>query len=321
MLVTSVAANAIVVHYASVSLPLARQVSVTGTPDLIRRDQAHARSFAKQSGTSISEAFSGVNVTSAGYCYVASVGVGGLATDYSLISDTESSNPWVGANRYHARTGSCGKYLPTPKSVASRIEYIDIVSISQGNAISRQFMSVASTSPGLITLMTYTYSPETYSAKQFWGIDQSIRYGTSQASHRILDTTIGIVDTGTAFILIATSKLHHRRATDVVFDSPTGVLRITPVQFANLKSLFFNLGNRTFELTANAQISPRALNEVIGGKPGCIYLIVNDIRSTTRQGFDFVNGCTFLELFYSVFDTGAHRVGLAATPFTMAEIN
>lgn len=60
---------------------------------------------------------------------------------------------------------------------------------------------------------------------------------------------------------------------------------------------------------------------LLAAKPGCIYLIVNDIRSTTGQGFDFVDGCTFLELFNSVFDSGDHRVGLAATLFTMAEIN
>lgn len=44
--------------------------------------------------------------------------------------------------------------------------------------------------------MTRTYPP-----KKYWGIDQSIRYGSSV---RILDTTAGIVDTGTTLILLAT---------------------------------------------------------------------------------------------------------------------
>ena len=38
-------------------------------------------------------------------------------------------------------------------------------------------------------------------ASEFWGIDQSIRYGTSTS---ILSNTAGIVDTGTTLILIST---------------------------------------------------------------------------------------------------------------------
>lgn len=40
----------------------------------------------------------------------------------------------------------------------------------------------------------------TFPASAYWGIDQSISYGTSTP---ILTTTAGIVDTGTALILIA----------------------------------------------------------------------------------------------------------------------
>jgi cathepsin E len=114
----------------------------------------------------------------------------------------------------------------------------------------------------------------------------------------------------------------YRRATGAVLDPATKLLRITPTQYANLKSLLFTIGSRTFELTANAQIWPRALNQFIGGEQGRIYLVVNDIGSVdVGEGFDFINGYTFLERFYSVFDTGKQRVGLATTPFTKAESN
>ena len=58
----------------------------------------------------------------------------------------------------------------------------------------------------------------------------------------------------------------YRHATGTVVEPITKLLRITPAQYANLKSLFFTIGNRTFGLTANAQIWSRLLNELIGGE-------------------------------------------------------
>lgn len=81
------------------------------------------------------------------------------------------------------------------------------------------------------------------------------------------------------------------------------------------------LHQTTFELTPNAQIWPRALNSAIGGTEGSIYLIVNDIGSPSGQGLDFINGFTFLQRFYSLYDTANQRVGFATTPFTDATTN
>ena len=39
----------------------------------------------------------------------------------------------------------------------------------------------------------------------------------------------------------------------------TGLLKLTPEQFENLESLFFHIGDNTYELTANAQIWPRSV--------------------------------------------------------------
>ena len=99
------------------------------------------------------------------------------------------------------------------------------------------------------------------------------------------------------------------------------MLRITSTQLSNLQSLFFTTGGRSFEFTANAQLWPRSLNTFIGGSSTSIYLVVNDIGSPTGSGLDFINGYTFLERFYSVFDTTNNRVGFATTPFTTATTN
>jgi cathepsin E len=77
----------------------------------------------------------------------------------------------------------------------------------------------------------------------------------------------------------------------------------------------------TFELTANAQIWPRNLNNDIGGDKNGIYLIVSDIGTPGGEGLDFVNGVAFLERYYSVFDTANRRIGFATTPFTFATTN
>ncbi|KAI0357861.1 acid protease [Trametes cingulata] len=156
-------------------------------------------------------------------------------------------------------------------------------------------------------------------ASEFFGIDQSIRYGTNT---NILSRTAGIVDTGTTLTLIATDALQrYQRATGAVFDNATGLLRLTNAQFQNLKSLFFDINGVNFEFTANAQIFPRALNTAIGGNANSIYLIVGDIGTPSGEGLDFINGMTFLERFYAVFDTANSRVGIANTPFTTATTN
>ncbi|TBU46835.1 aspartic peptidase A1 [Dichomitus squalens] len=159
----------------------------------------------------------------------------------------------------------------------------------------------------------------TFPSSDYFGIDQSIRYGTSTS---ILSTTTGIVDTGTTLILIADDAFsEYQSATGAVDDDETGLLRLTQAQFAKLQSLFFTIGGVTFELTPNAQIVPRALNSAIGGNADSVYLIVHSLGTPSGQGLDFINGQAFLERFYTVFDTGNNRVGIANTPFTNATTN
>lgn len=167
--------------------------------------------------------------------------------------------------------------------------------------------------------ITFTGITSTSPASEFWGINQSVQYGTSTS---ILSTTAGIVDTGTTLVLLASDALkRYQTATGAVEDNNTGLLRLTTAQFNNLQSLFFTIGGTTFELTANAQIWPRSLNTAIGGTAGNVYLIVGDLGTNSGEGLDFINGFTFLERFYSVFDTANRRVGLATTSFTQATTN
>ena len=63
------------------------------------------------------------------------------------------------------------------------------------------------------------------------------------------------------------------------------------------------------------------LNAVIGGDADSIYLVVNDIGSNSGEGLDFINGYTFLERFYYVYDSANAQVGFATTSFTTATTN
>ena len=109
----------------------------------------------------------------------------------------------------------------------------------------------------LVKALFHVSSPitSTSPSNQFWGINQSVRYGTSTS---ILTTTAGIIDTGkqkvsqilqvdssinipgTTLLLLATDGFNkYKTATGAVADSATGLLRITSAQFSALQSLFF----------------------------------------------------------------------------------
>jgi hypothetical protein len=169
--------------------------------------------------------------------------------------------------------------------------------------------------------INYTPITTTSPASEYWGINEEITYGGTV----ILETTAGIVDTGTTLVLIATNAFQvYQSQTGATMDQTTGLLTITSEQYTNLKNLNFVVGGETYALTPNAQIWPRSLNSVIGGNAGQIYLIVADLGSNSGQGLDFINGYTFLERYYSVFvskDTTQTQVGFAPTEYTDATSN
>ncbi|GJE93383.1 A1 family peptidase [Phanerochaete sordida] len=177
-------------------------------------------------------------------------------------------------------------------------------------------------SSALIGSVSYVPITKTSPASKYWGIDQSITYGSGSESSTILASTAGIVDTGTTLVLIASDAFQkYQTATGGVKDSNTGLLSITSDQYARLQSLFFSTSGGVFELTPNAQIWPRSLNTAIGGAANGIYLIVGDLESNSGEGLDFINGMKFLERYYSVYDTQGERVGLSSTEYTFATSN
>ena len=52
-----------------------------------------------------------------------------------------------------------------------------------------------------------------------------------------------------------------------------------------------------------------------------MYLITADLGSNSGEGLDFINGYTFLERFYYVYDSANSQVGFATTSFTTATTN
>ncbi|KAG1784938.1 aspartic peptidase domain-containing protein [Suillus plorans] len=166
--------------------------------------------------------------------------------------------------------------------------------------------------------ITYTPITTTQPSSRYWGIDQSISYGSTT----ILSSTAGIVDVGTTYILIASDAFDkYQSLTGGTLDAATGLLLISSPQYAALENLNFHIGSETYTLTPNGQIWPRILNTYIGGSSNAIYLVVHDIGTPSGKGFDFVNGYPFAERFYCAFDTSRSRVGFAQTPYTDATTN
>nr|VWO97417.1 Trihydroxynaphthalene reductase (EC (T3HN reductase) [Ganoderma boninense] len=185
-------------------------------------------------------------------------------------------------------------------------------------------------------------------ANEFVGIDQSITFGSADGP-TVLASTSGVTDTGTTLLLIATDAFNtYQTLTGATLDATTGLLRLDPDQVGSLQSLFFHIGDvrrspsslsfhhpsglrtnqsgcmrlqNVLEFTPNAQIWPRALNSAIGGDADSVFLIVNDIGSLSGEGLDFIDGMTFLERFYYVFDVANSQVGFATTEFTDATTN
>ena len=131
--------------------------------------------------------------------------------------------------------------------------------------------------------ITYTPITSTTPSSYYWGIDQSISYGSTP----ILQGASGIVDTGTTLVLLATNAfVEYRILTGGVYDLRTGLLKINQEQYANLQDLNFEVGGTTFTLTPNGQIWPRALNGAIGGEDGDIYLVVGDVSGLKPLSYD-----------------------------------
>lgn len=140
-------------------------------------------------------------------------------------------------------------------------------------------------------------------------------YGS--AGKPVLSSTAGIVDHATTLLLLAEEGFKtFQQATGATPDFVTGVLTLTSEQYANLQSLFLEVGGTKFEITKNALIWPRVLNTAIGGTAGKIYLVVSNLNTPSGSGLDFIIGYSILKRFYTVLDTTNKRIGIATTSHT-----
>ncbi|OSX58416.1 hypothetical protein POSPLADRAFT_1154005 [Postia placenta MAD-698-R-SB12] len=166
--------------------------------------------------------------------------------------------------------------------------------------------------------INYVPITSTKPAGNFVGINQTVSYGGVE----ILHNAAGIVDTGTTLLLLATDAFNMYKAqTGATLDERSGLLKVTPEQYGQMNSLYFDIGGRRYELTPNAQIWPRTLNEEIGGDKDGIYLVVADSGNAAGSGLDFIDGMVFLERYYLVYDVGNSLVGFATTTNTYSNVN
>ncbi|GJJ16012.1 hypothetical protein Clacol_010291 [Clathrus columnatus] len=145
----------------------------------------------------------------------------------------------------------------------------------------------------MIQSVTFVPITSTPPSNTFWGVNLSIRQ--DYLDSQLLPPAAGIVDTGTTLVLLTSDAFQkYQQATGSVFDSSTGLLRVTRDQFLKLPSLFIKFGDEALEFTTDAQAWPTQLNTAIGGTSDNIYLIVGDLGTSSDEGFEFILGQTFL---------------------------
>ncbi|EJD41333.1 family A1 protease [Auricularia subglabra TFB-10046 SS5] len=156
-------------------------------------------------------------------------------------------------------------------------------------------------------------------SNKFFGVNASVALGSDTL---LPHGAAGIVDTGTTLVLLATEAYDaYVNATGAVLDGDLGLLRLTKAQYKRLRPLTFHIGHTAFVLTPNAQILSRSLNVEIGGQKDAIYLVIHDLGGPAGIGLDFIIGQSFLQRFYSVFDSDKSRVGFAYTKQTFSNVN
>ncbi|OCH85902.1 aspartic peptidase A1 [Obba rivulosa] len=153
----AVTAKPVVVRDSPLTLPIVRNLNLTGGATIADIDRARVqgfrdRSIAPTTGASAAAAVFNIPVTNAAVSYTATVGVGSPATDYTLIVDTGSSNTWIGAGKSYVKT-STSKSTGSSVSVEygsgsfSGTEYTDTVTLGS-LVITNQGVGVASRSSG-----------------------------------------------------------------------------------------------------------------------------------------------------------------------------
>ncbi|KAJ7791220.1 acid protease [Mycena olivaceomarginata] len=166
--------------------------------------------------------------------------------------------------------------------------------------------------------INYVPITKTDPACKYWGIDQSICYNGKE----IMAKCAGIADTGTTMCMLPESTFQtYKEEVGAELDPNTGLLTVTQKQFECMQDMCFKIGGKEYKLTPDAQTWPRSQNENLGVPKDAICLIFASMGDMENQGLDFINGYTFLQRFYSVYDTGNMQVGFATTKHTTSTSN
>ncbi|KII84032.1 hypothetical protein PLICRDRAFT_168090 [Plicaturopsis crispa FD-325 SS-3] len=284
----------------SSSVSTGQQVSVTYGSGSFSGDE-YTDTVSLGSGLTISQQSIGVASSSSGTSNVDGIlGIGPVGLTSGSLTGSSSTVPTVTDNLYSQgiiSSNEIGIYFAPQTSSDSGGE------MTFGGTDSSKFGGD----------ITYAPITSTSPSSEYWGVDAYINYGGAT----IMSTNAGIVDTGTTMTLIPSDAFaSYQAATGATVDSATGMLTLSAAQYSALGNLDFNIGGSTLTMTPNAQTWPRALNTALGGDADSIYLVIADIGHNSGSGFDFIAGYTFLERYYSVYDTANKRVGFASTAHT-----
>ncbi|KAG2352989.1 aspartic peptidase domain-containing protein [Suillus spraguei] len=260
-----------------------------------------------------------------------------LPLPHDLVVDTESAITWV---------GGVTPYVPTDTGFDTKLAMKDTYEsgsftlpigaasetegISYDGSITRNLVSLFpaptmnSDDGGILTFggvetdpvfnignIAYTPTTTMSPSSRYWGIDQSITYGTSGAicdanTYRRQCNIPGVVDCGCTFIALPPMPIRSTRLQPGAdLDPTTNLLSITPEKYGALRPLNFHIGELTCSLTPNAGI----------------YLVVKSLNRPTASGYDFRLGYIFLQRFCSVFDTTKSLIGFATTGWTCTTTN
>lgn len=151
--------------------------------------------------------------------------------------------------------------------------------------------------------LTYVPIPQDRSSSKHWSIEQRITYGSHPDEVEILKSGIGVIDTGSSVVHLEYNAFQeYRRVTDSYLDRHSGLLSLREDSKAKKKSLFFEIGGKTFEIPPEDQLWPRALNDVAGGPEDDSYLVYVEMYNDSGVEISLINGFTWRKSLLSQYE-------------------
>jgi hypothetical protein len=144
-----------------------------------------------------------------------------------------------------------------------------------------------------------------YTAEFYWSFDGSISLGDQSI---LTGGPIAIHSASPVIRVADITFAKIQQLTGAVLDPSTQLLKLSPDQYYNMKSIIIKIGTTEFELTPNACILPRKDNTLFGGEPGGIYLAFTPTLPF-GEGVDVVLGIPFLKRYYVAYDAMNNRIG------------